>query len=125
MHFKSRQIKGKGRGKKLGFPTINLTIPPDLSIEYGVYAVYVDIRDKKFKGALHYGPVPTFNENKPSLEVFLIGENDKTIPPLSKTSINIIPVKKIRGVINFDTAQELKKQMIKDVAAAIILLTDE
>ena len=71
MNYKTRQVKGKGRGKLLGFPTINLEIPPGFNIEEGIYAGRVWISKKQFKGAFHYGPVPTFHEKDKSLEVFL------------------------------------------------------
>jgi len=46
MKFKSRHIKGKGRGKKMGFPTINLKIPSNFKLEDGIYAAKVFIEDK-------------------------------------------------------------------------------
>ena len=47
MKFKSRHIKGKGRGKILGFPTINLEIPKRFSLAIGIWAVKVWIKDNK------------------------------------------------------------------------------
>jgi len=64
MKFESTQTKGKGRGKLMGFPTINLKIPANFELEDGIYAAKVNIENKVFVGALHYGPVPTFNEEK-------------------------------------------------------------
>lgn len=119
MQFKSRQIKGKGRGKLLGFPTINLEIPAKLTIEEGIYAAKVKIAKKEYLGAMHFGPVPTFNENEKSLEVFLIGlknhlESPTVIPPRAG-SIFVKTLKKIREIRDFESPEELSAQIKKDV----------
>ena len=48
----------------MGFPTINLAIPKGFSVENGVYAVKVRLGAELYNGALHYGPIPVFGENK-------------------------------------------------------------
>ena len=73
MIFESTHIKGKGRGKPMGFPTINLEIPENFKLKNGIYAAKVTIENKTFVAALHYGPVPTFGDLQKSLEVYLIG----------------------------------------------------
>ncbi len=118
--FISHQVKGHGRGKTLGFPTINLKIPANFKLQAGIYAAWVTINDRKFKGALHFGPIPTFGEKKMSLEVFLIDVADI---PLDITGfIEVETVKKIRDVKKFLSPQALTNQMKKDVAEAIIWL---
>ena len=46
MQFESTHISGKGRGKPMGFPTINLKIPENFKLKNGVYAVKVSIEKK-------------------------------------------------------------------------------
>ncbi len=118
----TRQVRGKGRGRILGFPTINLAIPKKFILKNGVYAVWVILGKKKYKGALHYGPIPTFDLTKKSLEVYLITEDNKLIPSPIKSSIKVKIIQKIRNVIHFNNADELKMQMKKDVSEAIISL---
>src|SRR3989339_1909463 len=101
MQFESTHIKGKGRGKPMGFPTINLKIPDNFELKNGIYAVEVIIEKKVFKGALHYGPVPTFGELQKSLEVFLIETADKVIEDLDEKIIKIKIIKFLRDVIKF------------------------
>jgi len=110
----SYQIKGKGRGKKLGFPTINLEIPKDLILAAGVYGVWVKINKQKYLGALHFGPIPTFSEKEKNLEVFLI---DVKIKPTNKFNHLIIIeiLKKIRDIKNFSSIEKLKNQINQDV----------
>ncbi len=122
MRWKSFPTKGKGRGKKLGFPTINLTFPDQFPLENGIYAVWVTIDNHKYRGALHFGPVPTFGEKKRSLEVFLIDDRDFSLDISIKNPVEVETVKKIRDVNNFSSPQALTDRMKKDVAEAIILL---
>lgn len=114
MKFKSHQVKGKGRGKLLGFPTINLETPENFKLKDGIYAVRVYINGSSFIGALHSGPIPTFNETEKTLEVFLIDVDEKNVPQhIPELEVEII--KYLRPVISFDNEQELAKQISKDV----------
>jgi len=108
MLFSSRQIKGEGRGKKIGWPTINLIIPDDLVIDDGVYAAWVVIDHKTFKGALHYGPIPTFNEKEKTLEVYLLDVDDDNVPVILDKVIEVDVVLKLRDIKTFDTAGEYR-----------------
>ena len=113
MRFESSQIKGKGRGKLLGYPTINLEIPENFELEDGIYAVKVFSGSKEFIGALHYGPIPVFKEDEKTLEVFLIDTSGEDIPDSKDFEIEIL--KYLRPVLGFDSEQELSEQIGKDV----------
>lgn len=115
MNYKVNQIKGKGRGKLLGYPTINFEIPSEFNMDDGIYAGWVWIGEKKYKGAFHYGPVPTFKEDAKSLEAFLINVNEKELKNLEEIFIEIELVKKIRDIIKFSTSQELSTKIAQDV----------
>lgn len=116
MKFSSTQIKGKGRGKPMGFPTINLKIPMNFKLKNGIYAAKVNINNTIFNGALHYGPVPTFNESEKSLEVFLLGTNNEELKNLNVKIIKIEIVKYLRPIIKFDLKEELIEQIKEDVS---------
>ena len=116
MKFESFHIRGKGRGKGMGFPTINLKIPINFSLKDGIYAAKVYIEDKIFIGALHYGPVLTFNEREKSLEVYLIDLNDNKLKNLDEKIIKVETIKYLRPVIKFNSKEELIIQIEKDVS---------
>ena len=106
MKFESTHIKGKGRGKPMGFPTINLKIPDGFELKDGIYAAKVNIEKKVFKGALHYGPVPTFSEEEKSLEVYLIEVTNEDLinygfENLDGKLIKIEIIKYLRKIIKF------------------------
>jgi riboflavin kinase/FMN adenylyltransferase len=110
MHtFKAQVVSGKGRGKKLGFPTINLD-PVNLKINYGVYLISAWIDNRAYKGLLHFGPKKTFNEGI-SAEAHL---KDFDLEVCSKNVIINI-TKRIRDVKKFSNVEELKKQINKDI----------
>lgn len=115
MVFQSKHIKGIGRGKNLGFPTINLIIPENLLLDDGIYAAWVDIGGRAYKGALHFGPVPTFNEHEPQLEVHLIDVTDETFPNTEDIDIEVDIVEKIRDIQRFDETVDLMEQIARDV----------
>jgi len=115
MNYKTKQIKGKGRGKLLGYPTINLEIPDGFNEKEGIYAGWVWIEKKRYKGAFHFGPVPTFHETEKSLEVFLIDAVEKDLGNLEKNIIEFELVKKIRDIVDFSTSQELSEKITQDV----------
>ncbi len=114
MVFQSKQIHGLGRGKEVGFPTINLTIPEDFDLETGVYAVWVIIDDKTYKGALHYGPIPTFDLKNYSLEVHLLNIVDN-MPDTEDRIIEVDIVERLRDVKKFMEVYDLTEAILKDV----------
>lgn len=118
MIFESTHVSGKGRGKPMGFPTINLVIPEGFKLKNGIYAVKVTIENKNFKGALHYGPVPTFGELQKSLEVYLIEAKQADYELLENLDGKIIKVeiiKFLRDIIKFRLIEDLVRQIGEDV----------
>ena len=112
MIHKTRVIKGHGRGKKLlGYPTLNLIIPSELLTEHGIYAGWVIFEGRTYPGAFHYGPIPSFNDAQPSLEVFVIDHNIKITP----TVIFFEFTQKIREIKNFTNLEQLIQQIKQDV----------
>ncbi len=115
MKYTASVIKGKGRGKGIGFPTFNLEIPPGFNLETGIYACWVWIENVQHKGAMHFGPIPTFNETAPSLEIFVLDFSPNPLIPLV-TSITFSPVKFLRPIRSFNSPEALSQQITKDVA---------
>jgi len=123
MLFLSKQIKGIGRGHSVGFPTINLIVPEDLHLDEGIYAAWVVIEDKTYKGALHFGSIPTFNLPEKTMEVHLIGLTDETVPNTNDKVIEIDVVQKIREVKKFDDAEALAIGIANDIENINNILT--
>ncbi len=109
-------IKGKGRGRNLGFPTANIRaydvhnekklIPCE-----GVYAVVVEVDSISYMGALHIGPKPTFDEMDKVVELHLL-DFDRNI---YGKQIKIEFIEYVRAVSSFESVQDLIVQMDRDV----------
>lgn len=105
-------VEGNAIGRTIGFPTANIQldetkklIPAD-----GVYAVWVTIEGKRYKGMMNIGNKPTLKGQARTLEVHLLGfEQD-----IYRKGISIQFVKRIRDEIAFHEVSELKGQLEKD-----------
>ena len=61
MSITGKVIKGDGRGKKLGFPTANISINKEVIPPLGAYAVRVSAKNRKYFGMANIGRRPSFN----------------------------------------------------------------
>lgn len=107
--FVSQVISGAGCGTRLGFPTINLN-RIDIDMDFGVYLVLAEIENQTYQGLLHYGQKETFLGDV-SLELYL----RENILEIDKKKVRIEIVRKIREIIKFDRAEDLAKQIGKDL----------
>lgn len=109
--MRGKIIKGIGKGKDLGYPTVNFEIPTDFKCEFGVYSAEVFIGDEKYLGALFYGERSVFGIEKPSLEIYLIDFEGEIIAD----EIDFETFNKVRDVRKFDSVDDLKKAISSDV----------
>jgi len=107
-------VRGKARGKKLGFPTANLKLHHELIPKGGIYIVRVLWRNKTFDGVLNIGTNPTFHDEKLSIEVHILDFNQD----IYGDHLQVIFYKRIRDELTFSTVQELIEQIAKDVEIA-------
>lgn len=108
--IEGRIIKGKGVGKTLGFPTINISYNGKKN---GVFAGKVLINGDKYNAAINLGARPTFNDEDVLCEAFLLNWNGGGIE--TGTVIRVELSRKIRETKKFSNAQELQRQIFKDV----------
>ena len=107
-------IKGKKRGRKIGFPTCNIKLNDYIIPRLGVYAV--KIFGSKFikKGISNIGFRPTFNGKNLLLETNIFGINKK----LYNKEISINFKRFIRPEKKFKDLEHLKKQIKIDIKKA-------
>ena len=113
-------ITGEGRGRKLGFPTANVSVPrPKLLPAEGVYAGWAALRRDRtvrWRAAIALGSTPTFAlpADPRRLEVHLIGfEGD-----LVGQELVVGFSKHLREQRAFSGPEELRAQIAQDVARA-------
>lgn len=114
-------VPGMGRGRDLGYRTINLRVesPRKLLPPNGVYAVFVEWKLGASAGMMHQGPRPTFGESDRSLEVHLLDAEKDLYGEVVKVSW----VTRLRDVTSFASPDELSKQLQKDFENARRALT--
>ncbi len=109
-------VKGKERGKSLGFPTANVSYPANQILpQNGIYSGWAVVGGKRHACAVSTGFNPTFGDlTQPSLEAHLI---DFTGDLYGKT-MSVEFVSHLRAETKFATVDELKKQIGLDVQQA-------
>jgi riboflavin kinase/FMN adenylyltransferase len=108
-------VYGDALGRKLGFPTANVSYSPDIVLPAnGVYAVRVVWQGSILKGVANIGTKPTFNKNQTTLEVHIFNFNKQ----IYGETLEVIFVEKIRNEIKFDSVSELINQVRKDFVRA-------
>ena len=120
--FRGIVERGKGLGKKIGWPTANIKIDGRKYLpSLGVYAAWAIINNKKFSAVMNLGPQPTIDPSSPSaIEVHLL---DKKINLLGRELI-IEPVQRIRFQKKFESVEALSKQINLDAILAKEILTN-
>ena len=105
-------VRGRERGRTIGFPTANLAsetecIPPD-----GVYATRVILDDGAYPAIANIGMRPTFSESERSIEAHIF---DFT-RDIYGVRIKLELVERIRAERKFDNADALKAQIALDLS---------
>ena len=117
--LQGRVTTGAGRGADLGFPTANLEMDPRQALPAeGVYATWAHIDDRAYQSMTNIGRRPTFGGNERTVETYVINYQGN----LYRRELRIDFVERLRGEQQFDTVEELKKQVAKDVKQGTAIL---
>ncbi len=107
-------MRGAGRGRTLGFPTANLDPERPLLVPTGVYACRVEIDGQLRPAVVNVGVRPTFGENELAIEAYLIDLSRD----LYGVRLKLHFVERLRGEQKFQSVDELRAQIGRDVDAA-------
>lgn len=107
-------VRGKQRGRSIGFKTANIDPHHEAIPSSGVYAAYSKLGKKIYKSVLNIGTRPTFGEKEPTIEVHIFGVSRK----LYGKDIEIYFKKRLRPEKRFKDKDHLRKQILKDAALA-------
>jgi riboflavin kinase/FMN adenylyltransferase len=113
-------LRGAGRGRGLGYPTINVDVPDRRKLlpPDGVYAVQVEWDRGAAPGMMHMGPRPTYGEADRSLEVHLFGIDADLYGRLVKVTW----VARLRDILHLSGPEALRRQLDRDREAALLAL---
>lgn len=112
-------VTGHHRGKRIGFPTANLSLDRDFCVPpEGVYAGMASHAASRHLCAINIGSNPTFGDEQVALEVFLLDfEGD-----IYGETIELEFHYRLREEIAFAGEEDLVRQIGKDVRKARSLL---
>ena len=99
-------IAGFKQAGKLGYPTANVLLPPDLVPPAGVYASWVDYKHTMLAGALVVGVEPAKSE------VYILDWSGD----LYRQKVKIYIVQKVSDIQFFDDRSLLIRKIVEDVA---------
>lgn len=106
---RGRIVSGKGLGRQLGFPTVNLAIERPLVLRAGVYAVEA----LGHRAVANYGVAPTLGDSawrEPMLEVHFLDAVDVE----GRADLGVSIRSFLRPERKFANLEELKKQIMSD-----------
>lgn len=110
--IRGRVVHGAKRGRALGFPTINLALPRErLLPRDGIYAVWVEMGEGRFKAAASLGVRPTFGGGERVLEAYILDFSGE----LYGEEVEVAFVKRLRDERAFASPAELSAQIARDV----------
>lgn len=113
---------GRGRGRQLGFPTANLAVSADQAIPAdGVYATKAQLAGSSYGSVTNIGERPTFGAGVRTVETYLIGYDAVAY----EEELRIDFIERLRSEKRFDSPDDLKAQMKKDVENALSILGKE
>ncbi|PRW64438.1 bifunctional riboflavin kinase/FAD synthetase [Actinopolyspora mortivallis] len=114
-------VRGVGRGgRELGFPTANLSMPEFAAVPAdGVYACWFTHRQRgagqpesTLPAAVSVGSNPTFSGTERTVEAFVLDVDRDFYGEYVELDF----VRRLRGMVRFDSAEELIERMRADVA---------
>ena len=113
-------VMGDQRGRTLGYPTANLTVPQGHACPAdGVYAGWLTCLEntdaEPMPAAISVGTNPTFDGVERRVETYVL---DRTDLELYGCRIGVDFITRLRGQVKFDSLDDLIVQMDADVAAA-------
>ena len=104
-------VSGKREGRKIGFPTANVSTSDTLIPEKGVYAVRVKVNQGKWlDGMVNLGTQPTFGGRKFQIETYIF-DFDQDI---YGDELTIAFIERIRAERRFETVEALQSQLRED-----------
>ena len=120
-HFVSgRVVTGQGRGRKLGFPTANISSQTEVVPLNGIYATLIEVKSRQWLSVSSVGVNPTFGDGPRTVESFIFDFASEIYGEAVKLSF----VKRIRDEKKFSTVEDLIAQIHEDVEQAKVIFKE-
>ena len=119
--FRGVVVPGEQRGRRLGYPTLNIELLPGRKLlpPEGVYAVRAQSARGTFDGMMNLGSRPTFGDLDSSVEVHLFDVSGDWYGE----SVSISLIRRLRDTVRFESVDALVAQLARDASDAKLALT--
>jgi riboflavin kinase/FMN adenylyltransferase len=107
-------VRGRQRGRHLGFPTANILSKTEVIPADGIYATFLQIRGQYWASVTNIGHNPTFGEGPRTVESYILDFQGD----LYGHQVRLFFIEKIRDEKRFPSAELLVAQMKYDVRDA-------
>jgi riboflavin kinase / FMN adenylyltransferase len=107
-------VSGEGIGSKQTVPTLNLDTPAEVLPADGVYITRTRDGAREWQSITNIGMRPTFHGSRRTIETFLLSPFDGRTPE----RIRLEFLKRVRAERKFDSPNDLKTQILRDVGVA-------
>lgn len=101
---------GRRLGRELGFPTANLSVPDDLSLDDGVYRSRVEVAGRRYDAMSNLGRNPSVGGTERRLETHIFGFTGE----LYGCRLQVELLQRIRGERKFASVEELRSRIEQD-----------
>ena len=113
-------VRGAGRGARLGFPTANIRLHPQVLPPPGVYAVLLQHGARRVgRGVMNLGVRPTFGPGPLTCEVHVLGFSGRLV----NHSVSVSLLARLRHERCFPSPEALRRQVRLDIIRARQLLS--
>ena len=104
--------EGHKRGKDLGFPTANISVPARRAVPAdGIYVTRAHLGDRVLQSVTNIGDNPTFHDDERMIETFILDFDEE----IYGQTIGVEFLARLRGEVEFTTVDALVDQMRIDV----------
>jgi riboflavin kinase/FMN adenylyltransferase len=109
--IEGRVSHGAGRGRTIGYPTVNLEEVRNLLPAPGVYITETEVEAKKLPSATYIGPRPTFRDATEAIESHILDYDEK----IYGEWVRLTFFSRLRPVTKFRSADALREAIAKDI----------
>jgi riboflavin kinase/FMN adenylyltransferase len=108
-------VRGEERGRKIGFPTANIAVAPDLAMpKFGVYVTRAYLGESTYDSVTNIGRRPTFSGDRPTIETHLFDFDGDCY----ERELRIELLHRVRDEQRFDGIDALVAQIRRDAEEA-------
>ncbi len=107
-------VEGEKIARQMGYPTMNLDLPDDFSLSFGIYAGFMEYQGNRYPGVISIGITPHFEVKKPKLEIHVFDFEQNLYGEMIKVTISHY----LREEMKFDSLELLIVQIGEDCLMA-------